>query len=276
MGGLRARRELGARSLAFVTISAVLAALAALPARAQTSPPSIAHAPSHAADEAAIRAFIDGGEVETAAVRIAPDFDWDNAFGVRYHDLTKLNAFRRGTVAPLQTSSHRTFLELRVQFVGNDVAVADEYSQRIGQLDVDTKQRGPDRWERTTFIFQRVNGTWMETIKRIADLRAAYYHHYATLPTPARLSSSELAAFAGAYQFGSRTLNLRRDTDRFIVTTNSQSLPGPLVGIPISVSTLLIFDPNDLAEYRILERTGASATLSLSGDVTPQEGVKLP
>jgi hypothetical protein len=265
-----------ARCVAFLTLGAIFCGFPAVSVRAQTATTSIAIAPSHAADEAAIRAFIDGGEIATAAVTIAPNFDWDNAFGVRYNDLTKLNAFRRGTVAPLQVASNRIELELRVQFVGPDVAVADEYSHRIGQLDVDTKQTGPDRWERTTFVFQRVNGTWVETIKRIADLRAVYYHHYDALPEPAQLSASALSAFAGTYEFGSRTLTLRRDSDRFIVTSSSTERPGPFVGIPISASTLLIFDPSDLAEYRILERSGASVTLKLSGDLTGKIVTKTP
>jgi hypothetical protein len=254
---------------------AVLAAIVvAGPAAAQSSSPATSPA-THAADEAAIRAFIAKNETATASVREAPNLDWENAFGLRYSNVVKRDAFYGAVVAPLQAGDTGGTLEVRVAFVDPTVAVADEYWHEIGQRDVETRKPGPDRWGRTTYIFKKINGTWIEVIERVADLRLAYYRHYTTLPTPAKLPPGALTALAGTYQFPNRfTLTLTVNGDRFRVTTTSRAQTGTIVGIPMSPSTILIFRTDDLAEYHILSVAGRAAVLSVDGDNDPERGEK--
>jgi len=220
-------------------------------------------------DEAEIRAYLQRGEAETPFVKEAPDLDWENAFGIRYNNLAKRDAFYGAVVAPLQVGDTGGTLEVRVRFVGPSVAVADEYWHEVGQRDVDTLKRGPDRWGRTTYILEKVDGKWVEVIERVADLRLAYYRHYDALPASAPLSDAAMAQFEGTFRFRRSTLTLVRSADRFIVTkrliTNPEE-PTTLVGIPTSASTALIFDPSDIAEYSTMEYSEGIPTLTRCGD----------
>jgi hypothetical protein len=220
-------------------------------------------------DEAEIREYIKKGEAETPFVKEAPDLDWENAFGIRYNNLTKRDAFYREAVAPLQVGDTGGTLEVKVRFVGPSLAVADEYWHEVGQRDVDTLKRGPDRWGRTTYILQKADGKWTEIIERVADLRLAYYRHYEALPASVPLSDGAMAKLGGTFRFHRATLTLDRAADRFIVTRRLIANPeerSTLVGIPTSASTVLIFDPSDLAEYSIMEYSEGIPTITRSGD----------
>ncbi len=254
--------------------STIAAFVVGTSAAAQSSMPTSTSS-TRAADEAAIRAFIAKNEAPTASVREAPNLDWENAFGLRYTNVAKRDAFYGAVVTPLQAGDTGGTLEVRVAFVEPTVAVADEYWHEVGQRDVETRKPGPDRWGRTTYIFRKVNGTWIEVIERVADLRLAYYRHYATLPTPAKLPPGALAALAGTYHFPNHfALTLTPNGDRFAVTTTSRRQTGPIVGIPMSPSTILIFRTDDLAEYHTLSVAGRAAVLTIDGDNDPQRGEK--
>jgi hypothetical protein len=235
------------------------------------SSPAVALAGSQADDESAVRAFIQGGEAPTATVRQAPDLDWENAFGIRYTNLAKRDAFYKAVVTPLQVGDTGGTLEVKVRFIGSTVAVADEYWHEIGQRDVKTLKRGPDRWGRTTYVFQKADGVWNEVLERVADLRLAYYTHYDALPSPIRLTEAQFASISGSYVFSDgRTITLSRANDRFVAVTSSKRRPGPFVGIPVSISRVLLFDPNDLAEYEEIDVSGATAIFSYDGGTDPE------
>jgi hypothetical protein len=232
-----------------------------------TSP--AASASPQSADETEIRAFIRGGEAETPFVREAPNLDWENAFGIRYNNLAKRDAFYREAVAPLQVGDTGGTLEVRILFIGLSLAVADEYWHEVGQRDVDTLKRGPDRWGRTTYIFEKADGMWTEIIERVADLRLAYYRHYDGLPAPEPLSDEALAKLEGTFRFRRSILTLSRAGGKFAVTKRLIANPAErstLVGIPTSASTVLIFDPDDIAEYSIIEFSDGIPTIRRCGD----------
>jgi len=235
----------------------------------QTRPSTDTASSTQDADEAEIRAYIQNGEAETPFVKEAPDLDWENAFGIRYNNLAKRDAFYSAAVAPLQVGDTGGTLEVRVRFVGPSLAVADEYWHEVGQRDVDTLKRGPDRWGRTSYILQKTDGKWTEIIERVADLRLAYYRHYDALPAPAPLSDAAFAKLEGTFRFRRSTLTLARAADRFTVTRRSIVNPAEratLVGIPISSSTVLIFDPSDIAEYSTMEYSEGIPAIARSGD----------
>jgi hypothetical protein len=243
-------------------------ALAIVAALARTA---VAHT-----DEAAIREFIANGEKTTAYVRAAPDLDWENAFGIRYTNLAKRDAFYSAVVKPLQAGDTGGTLEVKVRFIEPTLAIADEYWREIGQRDVVTLKRGPDRWGRTTYVFQKRRGLWTEILERVADLRSPYYKHYAAVPAPVHLAQATLAKFLGTYRTPSgHTIRLTSAGDRFAVVFSRY--PGSKsVGIPVSATEVLIFDPNDLAEYERITLSPGKAKLSDdAGDIVrPLE--KLP
>jgi hypothetical protein len=242
-----------------------LAGCAAWPAG---SPPEAA-ASLHRADEAEIRAYLQKDEAETPFVRSAPDLDWENAFGIRYNDLAKRDAFYGAVVAPLQVGDTGGTLEVRVHFLGPSFAVADEYWREVGQRDADTFERGPDRWGRTTYIFEKAGGKWTEVMERVADLRMAYYRHYDALPAPAPLPEATLIALEGTFRFPRRSFTLSRAGDHFAIVRRSATNPAEtkaMVGIPISSSSVLLFDPKDLAEYLRLDFSDGVPTITRSGD----------
>ena len=232
---------MNARTLRIGAGTLILGLALATPAHAGTT--SLA-----ASDEAAIRAILtnESGQA-TARNHVAPDLDWENAFGIRYDDLEKRDAFFNSVVRPLQKKATDETIEIKVRAVAPDVAVADEYWHVVGQLDVATHETGPDRWGRTTYVFTRSGGAWTLVLERVADLRSPYYHHYDALPPGVALSADALGAMAGTYSLGIHgTLTLQRDGARFAVTDFHGHAR---VGIPVSPTEVLLFDPADLAEY---------------------------
>ena len=248
----------------------------------QTGAPSASASVNHGADETEIRSYLKNGEAATAFVSEASDLDWENAFGIRYDNLVKRDAFYGAVVAPLQLGDSGGTLEVRIRFIGPSFAVADEYWREVGQRDADTLKRGPDRWGRTTYIFQKADGKWSELVERVADLRLAYYRHYDTLPAPAPLPDAAMTTLRGTYRFPHTVLTLIRARDRFIVTQRRKVDPSrstTLVGIPMSSSEILIFNPNDLAEYRKLDLVDGIPSISRCGDdpaLPPTRGSRDP
>jgi hypothetical protein len=237
-------------------LTALSIGASAFAAVAALSPPALAQS-----DEAAIREYIENGEKPTKYVRPAPDLDWENAFGVRYTSLAKRDAFYSAVVKPLQAGDTGGTLEVKVRFVEPTLAIADEYWREIGQRDVVTLKRGPIRSGRTTYVFQKTNGIWTEILERVADLRSPYYKHYTALPVPVHLAPATLAKFLGTYRTPSgHTIRFASAGDRFAVVFSRY--PGSRVGIPRSATEVLIFDPNDLAEYERLTLSSGKAKLS--------------
>jgi hypothetical protein len=226
---------------------------------------------AQARDEAAIRAIIADTAADRPNSHVSPALDWENAFGVRYEDLKKRNAFYGTVVAPLQKNDTDTTLEVKVRFIRPDVAVADEYWHIAGQLDVATHRPGPDRWGRTTSVFTRHGGQWTEVLERVADLRYAYYKHYDTLPKPAAVPAAILARYAGTYAFvdnhSTRVVAVAGDHLTVASATRTR------VAIPVSATDFLLFDPADLAEYVRLhfvtdDKAGLKSTVTdEAGDV---------
>ena len=123
---------------------------------------------ARAADEAAIKRILTepGRSAHTAA-----DLDWENAFGVRRRGLEETIKYLEERVAPTTTTAVDTTLEIRVMFVTDDVAVADQYWSLTGQTDGPGGKTLPDRQGRDTYVFQRRAGQWRMVVQRIADLR---------------------------------------------------------------------------------------------------------
>jgi hypothetical protein len=203
-------------------------------------------------DEAAIRAIVASGQ-ETVAGHRAADLDWENAFGVRYGDLAKREAFYGAVVAPLQTSATDTILETRVRFLTPTVAIVDTYKHLVGQLDIATHVRGPDRWIRATDILKKDDGAWTIVAKRIADLRYPWYRHYDAIPAAAALPPGSLSAYAGAFvrPDGGALGVVSVAGDHLVLKTERKSW----VVVPTSTADFLAFDPNDLAEYQKIHFT---------------------
>ena len=198
-------------------------------------------------DEAAIRAIVIASSAGIPDPHLAADLDWENAFGIRYVDLKKRDAFYKDVVSPLQKDAADTTLEVKVKFVAPDVAVADEYWHVVGQLNQETNKPAPDRWGRTTYILKKQDGAWTEVMERIADLRLPYYKHYDALPKAFAVPSETLASYAGTYE-AVRGRNLAA------VSVSGDHLQVSLRGrqrtaIPVSETEFLLFDPEDLAQY---------------------------
>ncbi len=265
-------RDGARRGAGWALLAAGLAGCASGTVGASSAPPS-----QRAVDEAHIRAFIERGEADTPFVNRAPDLDWENAFGIRYDKVVKMDAFFGQVVAPLQVGDTGGTFEVRIRFIGRTIAVADEYWHEVGQRDVDTLKRGPDRWGRTTYLFERAGGRWIERIERVADLRMAYYRHYDALPAPVPLPSGTLASLEGTYRFPTATYTLSRAGDRFAVVRRATADPTSaraLTGIPVSATSVLLFDPNDLAEYSRLEVSDGVPVYSRAGDDPAAPGIK--
>lgn len=200
-----------------------------------------------AADEAQIRSIVRDASAERPNPHVAPDLDWENAFGIRYNNLKTRDAFYKDAVAPLQKDDADTTLEVKVRFLTPDAAVADEYWHIVGQLDMDTHKPGPDRWGRTTYIFTKKDGVWTEVLERVADLRLAYYKHYDHLPQSAAVPPATLASLAGKYQLVQNRvpITLSVEGDHLLYTSPKRTR----VLVPLSATEFLAFDPADTAEY---------------------------
>jgi hypothetical protein len=95
------------------------------------------------ADLQAMCSVINDEASPQATARVSPALDWENAFGIRYTDLKKRDAFYAQIVKPLQTSDTDTTLEIKIRALAPGVAVADEYWHIVGQLDTTTRKPGP-------------------------------------------------------------------------------------------------------------------------------------
>jgi ketosteroid isomerase-like protein len=196
-----------------------------------------------------------------ATEHVAADLDWENAFGTRYTDLAKRDKFYESSVKPLQASASDETLEIKVRAITPDVAVADAYWHIVGQIDQSTGQPGADRWGRTTSVFQKEDGQWLEVLERVADLRAPYYKHYQSLPEPAKVPIAVLSALEGTYGAAPRKykVTVAKSGDRLDIQTPRSDF----VAIPESETSFLGFRPDDLADYYRLtfEGTGPSAQI---------------
>ena len=204
------------------------------------------------ADRAAITEMLHRDSAKDEAENAAADLDWENAFGIRYRNLAKRDKFYGQFVKPQMADlSDDKTLEVKVRFLTVDLAVADEYWHIAGQVYGGETKPGADRWGRTTSVFKKVNGTWMLILSRVADLRDPYFKHYEEMPAPAHLPAGVLESIAGRYQrdgayYGTFTVNgdhldlQRSETERY-------------VGIPLSATRILLFWPDDTADYRILD-----------------------
>ena len=238
--------------------------LAASASCAQTAPtPSFVTGTPQ--DEAAIRAIIKDLSADKPNAHVAPDVDWENAFGIRYFDLKKRDAFYHAVVSPLQKEDTDSTLEVKVRFPTADTAIADEYWHVVGQLDVETHKPGPDRWGRTTYFFTKHDGTWTEVLERVADLRLPYYKHYDTMPMAVPVPAATLASYAGTYELtadhSQRTIAV--SGDHLTVASAKRTR----VAIPTSATEFLLFSPADLAEYAKL-RFEKDASGNVTGILT--------
>ncbi len=226
----------------FAIFAAILFALAS-----QAQAPS-SFAPGTKEDEAQIIAILKSSAIDEPTLQVAPDLDWENAFGVRYSNLEKRNAFYKKYVTPNQKDAPFEKLEIKIKFVENNVAYADEYWHEAGQLDQKTGKPGPDRWGRTTYLFTKHNGTWSEVMERVADLRLPYFKHYETMPEPVKVAPEMLASYAGSYETDAHKLHteIKWKGDLLEVATEGFE---PSVGIATSQAEFLMMNPNDVAEY---------------------------
>jgi hypothetical protein len=199
------------------------------------------------ADLQAMCSVINDEASPQATARVSPALDWENAFGIRYTDLKKRDAFYAQIVKPLQTSDTDTTLEIKIRALAPGVAVADEYWHIVGQLDTTTRKPGPDRWGRTTYVFVKDGGTWTNVLERVADLRSPYYQHFDVLPAPFAVSPQLLDQWAGRYALpgGKGLISLSRTGATFDVERRGEHF----TGIPVSNTEVLMFEPDDLAEY---------------------------
>jgi ketosteroid isomerase-like protein len=198
-------------------------------------------------DEAAIRAIVKASSAGTSDVHIAADLDWENAFGIRYFELKKRDAFYKDVVAPLQKDAADTTLEVKIRFVEPNVAVADEYWHVAGQIDQATNKPGADRWGRTTYILKKQDGAWTEVLERVADLRLPYFKHYDAMPKAFPVPPETLVSYAGSYEAvrGRKLADVTVSGDHLQVTVRGRQR----AAIPVSATEFLLFDPDDLAQY---------------------------
>jgi len=179
-------------TLSGCTILAISASLFA-----QLAPNSFS--PGTAADQQAIRAIVASQSADQEDPHVAPDLDWENAFGGRYTNLKKRNDWFNANIKPQFKDAQNTTPEVKVRFLDPDVAVADEYWRVVGQIYAGETKPSAARWGRTTYIFKKEAGAWTEVMERVADLRAPYFKHYDTLPSAVPLPAATLASYAGKY-----------------------------------------------------------------------------
>ena len=225
------------------------------------------------ADEAAIRSIVASQSADKEDPHVAADLDWENAFGIRYTDLKKRNDWFNANIKSQFKDATNETLEVKIRFLDPSVAVADEYWHVAGQVYSGETKPGADRWGRTTYIFKKESGAWIEVMERVADLRAAYFKHYDALPAATPVDPKTLASYAGKYVAGEQQLaEISVSGDHLRVLRHDQTF----MAIPISSTEFLSFNPDDPASY--LKMTFAAAhsasreavTLTLSrpsGDV---------
>lgn len=225
----------------------LLLAAGQAPAGPVTAPAGSLTAPSKD-DEAQILAILSSSDLDEPSIHVAPDLDWENAFGIRYFDLAKRDRFYDKYVTPLQKSDTFTRLEVKIKLVDPQVAIADEYWREAGQLDQSKKKPGPDRWGRTTYVFSKKDGKWTEVLERVADLRLPYFKHYDAMPEPVKVAPEILASYGGSYESADRKTHaaIKLKGDRLEVATEGLE---PSVGIATSATEFLMMNPDDVAEY---------------------------
>lgn len=203
-------------------------------------------------DEREIRAAILSDAVGNAHPQIASDLDWENAFGVRYNDLQRRDAFYRNIIERLTRKAEDDSREIKIKLVSPDVAVADEYWRLTGELDQSTGEAGPERWGRTTYVLKRTDGQWTVVIERIADLRKPYYTHFKKYPEAYPVPKKKLDSYAGKFEVAPGVrYDVQVSGDHLEVTTGPG--PGRFLAIPRSESDFVLFlDPNDLENYKYL------------------------
>jgi hypothetical protein len=83
-------------------------------------------------DDAAVREIVQAELDDKMSPGISASLDWENAFGTRYNDTGKKHAFYTNNVAPLQLKTKQEILEVKVNFLSSNTAVADAYWHVIG------------------------------------------------------------------------------------------------------------------------------------------------
>jgi hypothetical protein len=202
-------------------------------------------------DDAAVRRIVANLEADEPDPHVSPALDWENAFGIRYDNLKKRDAFYGAVVKPQFKAATDNTLETRVRFVTPDVAVADTYWHVVGQVYAGQTKAGPDRWGRTTYILKKEDGAWIEVIERVADLRLPYYRHITEVPKAAPVPHAVLESYVGRYTSPSGdadpvTVDVAVQGDHLTMTTRRGVSPA----IPTSQTDFLVFlSPDDTAEY---------------------------
>ena len=95
------------------------------------------------ADEAAIRAIVASQSADKEDPQVAPDLDWENAFGIRYTNLAKRNHWFNANIKQQFKDASNDTLEVRVRFISATTAVADEYWHVAGRSTPAKPSQGP-------------------------------------------------------------------------------------------------------------------------------------
>jgi hypothetical protein len=217
-----------------------------------------------ASDEAAIRAIIAADDAGRPDPHVAPQMDWENAFGVRYTDAAGRDRLLHYVATKLQAHATSEVLETRIAVLDPAMAVADEYWHVVGQIVQETNKPGADRWGRTTYILRKQPAGWSLVAERIADLRAPYYHHYSALPQSVAVPPAILASYAGTYLTSDGKIDSHVSVagDHLLVQVNDTTE----IGIATSANDFLVFAQNDLERYYNLHFENGGTKLVWSAD----------
>jgi hypothetical protein len=231
---------------------------------AQTVPTSFSL--GTADDEQAIRAIVATQAADQEDPHVAPDLDWENAFGIRYTNLKKRNDWFNANIKPQFKDATSSTVEVKIKFLDSSVAVADDYWHVAGQVYAGDTKPGADRWGRTTYIFKKESGAWIEVMERVADLRSAYFKHYDALPTAVPVPTATLATYTGKYVTGggAQIAEIAVSGNHLTITSHR----GKFVAIPTSATEFLSFNPDDLASYYQIAFSVTPGSTAENGKVT--------